>query len=186
MRSKTSNIILLKWVHSIILVLNIFPNSHLIQKCKHNQQLHFWVKWRLGKIFNTKMIGWPPFSEALLYSFEINPNHNQIIYLYCQIDLFEDKRSFINKLISIHMNSYCYYKIVIAHLTFHDIWSPANGNNGLLCRELRRIWLTKLSAKLSWAEACELKVSKFQKQIFLFSFEPKTEQNYFLISDLHI
>ena len=71
------------------------------------------------------------------------------------------------------MNSYCYYKIVIAHLTFHDIWSPPNGNNGLLCRELRRIWLTKLSAKLSWAEACELKVSKFQKQIFLFSFEPK-------------
>ena len=54
------------------------------------------------------------------------------------------------------MNSYCYYKIVIAHLTFHDIWSPPNGNNGLLCRELRRIWLTKLSAKLSWAEACEL------------------------------
>ena len=27
-----------------------------------------------------------------------------------------------------------------------------------------------------------LKVSKFQNQIFLFSFEPKTEQNYFLIS----
>ena len=29
-----------------------------------------------------------------------------------------------------------------------------------------------------------LKVSKFQKQIFLFSFEPKNEQNYFLISAL--
>ena len=29
-----------------------------------------------------------------------------------------------------------------------------------------------------------LKVSKFQKQIFLFSFEPKKERNYFLISAL--
>ena len=31
-----------------------------------------------------------------------------------------------------------------------------------------------------------VKVSKFQKQIFMFSFEPKTEQNYFLISGLRI
>ena len=31
-----------------------------------------------------------------------------------------------------------------------------------------------------------LKVSKFQKQIFLFSFEPKNEQNCFLISALRI
>jgi hypothetical protein len=30
----------------------------------------------------------------------------------------------------------------------------------------------------------ELMVSKFQKQIFLFSFEPKFKQNYFLISPL--
>ena len=29
-----------------------------------------------------------------------------------------------------------------------------------------------------------LKVSKFQKQIFMISFEPKNEQNYFLISAL--
>ena len=29
-----------------------------------------------------------------------------------------------------------------------------------------------------------LKVSKFQKQLFLFSFEPKNKQNYFLISAL--
>ena len=29
-----------------------------------------------------------------------------------------------------------------------------------------------------------LKVSKFQKQIFLFSFEPKNERSYFLISAL--
>ena len=29
-----------------------------------------------------------------------------------------------------------------------------------------------------------LKVSKFHKQIFLFSFEPKNERNYFLISAL--
>ena len=31
---------------------------------------------------------------------------------------------------------------------------------------------------------CFIKVSKFQKQIFLFSFEPKTERNYFLNSAL--
>jgi hypothetical protein len=31
-----------------------------------------------------------------------------------------------------------------------------------------------------------LKVSKFQKQIFLFSFEPRNERNYFLISALRI
>ena len=31
-----------------------------------------------------------------------------------------------------------------------------------------------------------VKVSKFQKQIFLFSFEPKTEQNYLLISALRM
>ena len=31
-----------------------------------------------------------------------------------------------------------------------------------------------------------LKVSKFPKQIFLFSFEPKTERNYFLIFALRI
>ena len=30
----------------------------------------------------------------------------------------------------------------------------------------------------------QLKVIKFQKQILLFIFEPKTEQNYFLISAL--
>ena len=29
-----------------------------------------------------------------------------------------------------------------------------------------------------------VKVSKFQKQIFLFSFEPKNKRNYFLISTL--
>ena len=30
----------------------------------------------------------------------------------------------------------------------------------------------------------QLRVSKFHKQIFLFSFEPKNERNYFLISAL--
>ena len=31
---------------------------------------------------------------------------------------------------------------------------------------------------------CKLKDSKFRKQMFLFSFEPKNGRNYFLISDL--
>ena len=35
----------------------------------------------------------------------------------------------------------------------------------------------------SWSP---IKVSKFQKQIFLFLFEPKTKRNYFLISGLRI
>ena len=61
---------LLKGVHPIIFVLNIFPNLHLIQKCIHNHQLfwnicwlciHFWIKWELGKFFDTKMIGWSLF-----------------------------------------------------------------------------------------------------------------------------
>ena len=33
-------------------------------------------------------------------------------------------------------------------------------------------------------KAAMLKVSKFRKQIFLFSFEPKKERNYYLISAL--
>ena len=33
---------------------------------------------------------------------------------------------------------------------------------------------------------CPLKVSKVQEQIFLFSYEPNTERNYFLISALGI
>ena len=33
-------------------------------------------------------------------------------------------------------------------------------------------------------KAAMLKVSKFRKQIFLFSFEPKNERNYYLISAL--
>ena len=32
-------LVTLKWLHYIIFVSNIFPNSHLIQKCIHNQQL---------------------------------------------------------------------------------------------------------------------------------------------------
>ena len=63
---------LLKGVHPIIFVLNIFPNLHLIQKYIHNQQLfwnscwlciNFWIKWEFGKIFDTKMIGWTLFSR---------------------------------------------------------------------------------------------------------------------------
>ena len=39
--------------------------------------------------------------------------------------------------------------------------------------------------KISYiAQLTFLKASKFQKQIFLFSFEPKTKLNYFLISAL--
>ena len=41
-------------------------------------------------------------------------------------------------------------------------------------------------AALCICKSLLLKVSKFQKQIFLFSFEPKTERKYFLISALRI
>ena len=40
--------------------------------------------------------------------------------------------------------------------------------------------------KWFWEKIPWIKVSKFQKQIFLFTFEPKTEWNYFLISALRI
>ena len=45
--------------------------------------------------------------------------------------------------------------------------------NPAVAKELQKRYLIK-----------SLKVSLFQKQIFLFSFEPKSEQNYFLISAL--
>ena len=47
-------------------------------------------------------------------------------------------------------------------------------------------------SQLTWTDflnirkCIKLKVSKFQRQIFMFSFEPKTEHNYFLISALRI
>ena len=54
----------LKGGYPIIIASNIFPNSHLIQKCIQNQQncIHFRIKWELGKIFDTKMIRWTHFS----------------------------------------------------------------------------------------------------------------------------
>jgi len=71
--SKQLNIrtLLLQGVYPIIFVSNIFPNSHLIQKCIHNRQLfqnscwnckHFLIKWELGKILDTRKIGWTPFN----------------------------------------------------------------------------------------------------------------------------
>ena len=71
-RNYTFPITVVKGLHPIIFVSNIFPNSHLIQKCIHNQQLfqnscwiciHFWIKWELRKIFDTKMIDWSPFNQ---------------------------------------------------------------------------------------------------------------------------
>ena len=62
---------ILKGLHSIIFVSNIFPNSHLIQICMQlfwNSCwlcIHFWIKWELGKILETKMIGWSPFTQEM-------------------------------------------------------------------------------------------------------------------------
>ena len=44
--------------------------------------------------------------------------------------------------------------------------------------------LETLKSKTCELKHSTIKVSKFQKQIFLFSFEPKNEQNYFLNSSL--
>ena len=54
-----------------------------------------------------------------------------------------------------------------ALITWYNTWNP----------NISRItnWLNQTRMKI-------LKVSKFQKQILLFSFESKTERNYFLIS----
>ena len=43
----------------------------------------------------------------------------------------------------------------------------------------KKAWEVDFAAELRFVN-----VSKFQKQIFLFSFEPKDERNYFLISAL--
>ena len=56
----------LKGGYPIIFASNVFPNSHLIQKCIQNQQqllivYTFLNQMRVGKIFNTKMIGWTHF-----------------------------------------------------------------------------------------------------------------------------
>ena len=62
---------LLKVVYPIMFTSNVFHNSHLIQKCKQNQQLlliciHFWTKWELWKTFNSKMIEWTHFTAITL------------------------------------------------------------------------------------------------------------------------
>ena len=79
------------------------------------------------------------------------------------------------------------------------------GGNGTDCRKFRGasdisrslegLFLASIPAKIwggngsncpciSVSDGPELKVSKFQKRIFLFSFEPKNERNYFLTSAL--
>ena len=72
---------LLKGVHPIIFVWNIFPHSHLIHICIHNQQLfqnsywnsiHFWIKWELGKIFEPRVIGWFPFIFCYIFDFKLS------------------------------------------------------------------------------------------------------------------
>ena len=56
----------LKGGYPMIFASNVFPNSHLIQKCIQNQQqllilYTFLIQMRVGKIFDTKMIGWTHF-----------------------------------------------------------------------------------------------------------------------------
>ena len=66
---------------------NIFPNSHLIQKCVQNQQLfqnncwlciHFWIKWELGKTFDSKMKGWIFNISTNVWSFLFYQNFTKI------------------------------------------------------------------------------------------------------------
>ena len=75
----------LKGVHTIIFGSNIFPNSHLIQKCIQFQQL-FWnscisesnENWE--KIFSTKMRRWTPFNSwsNFYFSFECPSSNSHI------------------------------------------------------------------------------------------------------------
>ena len=92
------NDVLLKGVHLIIFVLNMFPNSHLIQKCIHNQQLfqnrwwnciHFWFKWELGKMFDTKIIEWTHFNTFLVKNLSCVP-----LLSFCKMTLKGFKNSF--------------------------------------------------------------------------------------------
>ena len=52
------------------------------------------------------------------------------------------------------------------------------------CTRVSKKWFQEIRDSPSLSAEMKLKVSTFQKQIFLFSFEPKNEQNYFLNSAL--
>ena len=58
----------------------------------------------------------------------------------------------------------------------HQIFRPSDGS--------RTVLLFTKSFFVKFVRFPILKVGKFQKQIFLFSFEPKNKRNYFLISAL--
>ena len=104
-------------------------------------------------------------------------------------------------------------KLILYHLTLtinmfetkYHFWLPYSKNNVL--QDVEFSFVNWVFANLSFTWKCmhlrplvcqiqpllvsilvclALKVSKFQKQIFLSSFEPKTEWNYFLISVLRI
>ena len=57
LNSENKVIKIIKGVYPLIFVLNIFPNlENSCWLC-----IHFWIKWDLGKMFDTKLIGWTPF-----------------------------------------------------------------------------------------------------------------------------
>ena len=60
------------------------------------------------------------------------------------------------------------------------VWQVYTNN---LCNFTNSVNISELLLHI-WVGDANIKVSKFQKQIFLFSFKPKNEQNYFLKSAL--
>ena len=60
--------------------------------------IHFWIKWEMGKIFDTKIIGWSHFSRPSFFKF----SKQKVFNLYILQFLKERKTfSFGNKILSI-------------------------------------------------------------------------------------
>ena len=68
---------------------------------------------------------------------------------------------------------------------FSVIWYNSYENNNVLPLVFMKFWTSKQCEKVWFVDLSgPLKVSKSQKQILKFSFEPKTERKYFCISAL--
>ena len=112
----------LKGAHPIIFVPNIFPNSHLIQKCIWNPQLfwnsywlciHFWIKWELGNIFDTKMIKW---------------THIKYQFIICQFKLLSLSTNFLTETFLIQSNLVIRNVLIRNRLVLrnHFLWPIVN------------------------------------------------------------
>ena len=67
----------------------------------------FWVKWELGKTFDTKMIRWPHFSRVKRYSFVLKcyQDCRKISKKKCQLCPFLHQKYFISNVINLLLSN---------------------------------------------------------------------------------